>query len=489
MIIYLENYKYEFELKVLLQSLTDSSMIKFDHLENYHPAADDYLVFKRSKDKPESVICTGQLEGKSIEAVDPIRSYEKSDKSSYKRIFYTIFSKFFDKKLDWGILTGIRPTKLFNEYNGFFQDKEERNRVFAEDFFVSAKKTDLLSYIDDIRQEKLAHINQDNYSVYISVPFCPSKCSYCTFFSNDIKQKSHLTKAYIRALEEEMNLVLKTSWADGRQVDSLYFGGGTPSSLNLSDLDDLLETIDKIMDFSQIKEITFEAGRADTITLEKLKLIKSYGIDRISINPQTMVGRTLEAIGRNHGEEDIVRSFYQAREAGFDNINMDIILGLEDENLDDLNYTLSKILELKPDSVTMHSLALKRSSDLTKVISDNTKANQNKTVLDMTDFVYGQMKASGYHPYYLYRQKNTLGGQENIGFSLKGKESLYNIFIIEEYQHILAFGPGAVSRYVYPSENRMERVSNTKNLEEYINNIHKYANRKLEMQNEKNSKS
>lgn len=482
--IYLESFKYEYELKTLIQS-SEALKKTFVFLDLYSFSGQDdeaYMLFKRDEIDFTVIRCEYKLDFMNVILYDKIRQNEATEKNCYKRLFYQFLSKNYDFNLDWGILTGIRPTKLFHEYSLKYSDNAQRDIDFKNDFLVSDTKLRMLSQINEIQNVILRDIDKNNYSIYISVPFCPSKCSYCTFFSNDIHSKEKLTIPYIESLNKELSSVLDSKWVKNKKLDSIYFGGGTPSSLNLADLSLLLKTINDRVDFKAINEVTFEAGRPDTIDIEKLKLLKSFGINRISINPQTMVDDTLKAIGRNHSSAEIIKCFEDARAVGFDNINMDIILGLENETLEDVKYTLSRIFDLSPDSVTMHSLTLKKASDLTKKIDMATLKKQNQKVMKMTELVYSEMEKNGYAPYYLYRQKNTLGGQENIGFSKKGKESLYNIFIIEEYQNILSFGPGAISRYIFPYENRIERVSNTKNLEEYMENIDKYIKKKLEMQ-------
>lgn len=481
--IYIDNSQFEYEFTLLLNAFQLDHKVKIEVYKNKPEINEqDYCQISQSSLGKNCLDSKISLGGKVFTLQEDIRSYEKNSKNAYKRLLYKSLEFIGKENLSWGILTGIRPTKLYNEYSKRFENPIEASQAFSQDFLLSKEKVELLSKIEIVQKEKLKSIQQEDYSIYISVPFCPSKCNYCTFYSNDINKKAHLTKSYIEALKIELELVLKSSWAKNKKLVSLYFGGGTPSALKLDDLDFLLSTVHSVLNFKEIPEITFEAGRPDTLDRDKLELIKSYHINRISINPQTMVNSTLKLIGRNHSAEDIIRGYKLARSVGFDNINMDIILGLEQEDLSSLTYTLDQLFKLDPDSITVHSLALKKTSDLSKMIRQEDIARSNQVVASMTDYLHNQMEGHSYFPYYLYRQKNTLGGQENVGFSKKQKESLYNIFIIEEYQNILAFGPGAVTRYIYPEENRIERISNTKSLEEYIRNVDKYANKKLEMQ-------
>lgn len=472
MLVSLDNAKYEFELQNI--SLQYKRFESFVFKIGSEGARDASI---RLFEKNNVVICASNAGDEPVNFVDTKRSHEKSNKNAYKRVFYKFLQSTYKHSLDWGILTGIRPTKLFEEMSSYCSDREDVIKNFIDSYLVSSKKARVLEQINIIQTERLRSISQEDYSIYIGIPFCPSKCSYCTFFSNDISKKSGLVAPFLEALEKEIREVLKTDWAKSRNAISLYVGGGTPSSLSKDELRHFFEIISKYTDLSSIREITFEAGRPDTLDQDKLKLIRAYGIDRISINPQTMRSETLKKIGRSHSVEQIVSSFLSAKEIGFTNINMDIILGLEDEALADVRYTLQELLKLDPDSITVHSLALKKSSDLSKAITENERYRQSSEVIRMMGHVYSALDGI-YLPYYLYRQKNIMGGQENIGFAKKGKDSLYNMIIIEEYQNILAFGPGAISRFIYPKENRIEKTSNTKNLEFYIKNIDQFIERK-----------
>lgn len=479
--IYIDNIKYEYELKNIALQFSEC-MCNFhvitDILEVIEPKDQDYIVIHNIKDT-NNVECFGRINEQNIEVKEfPIFS-EKDLKNCYKRILYRILSEFYNMTLDWGILTGIRPTKIYRELYNSFGDENKTKQQFSQITLVSDIKTQILSQINSIEQKVLGSIDPNDFSIYISVPFCPTKCSYCTFFSNEITKKSHLVQTYLDTLSYELGKVLQHNWAKKRNITSLYIGGGTPSTLDHQNLLRFFQILSKNIDLSKIKEITFEAGRPDTIDIDKLKLIRSFGVDRISINPQSMVDDTLKKIGRMHSSDEIITAYNNAREVGFSNINMDLIIGLDNEQLADMQYSIQKVLKLDPDSITIHSLALKKASDLTKTISKELISDRSPIVSKIMEYIYTELSGR-YMPYYLYRQKNILGGQENVGFSKAEKESIYNILIIEEYQNILSFGPGGVSRFIYPKENRIERISNTKNLEEYIRNIDVYINKKFQ---------
>lgn len=479
--IYIDNVKYEYELNNIALQFSKCICrfyITTDTSEVFDTIDQDYIVIHSIK--PENmVVCYGKIEEHNITYKEFPIATEKDLKNCYKRILYKVLSSVTDTTLDWGILTGIRPTKIYRELNNFFSDKNKVEQLFSQSTLVSGKKAQILGQINSVEQTIIESINPNDFSIYISVPFCPTKCNYCTFFSNEIAKKSHLVQIYLDTLSYELSKVLQHDWSKKRNITSLYIGGGTPSVLDHQNLLRFLQIISEHIELSKVKEITFEAGRPDTIDIDKLNLIRSFGINRISINPQTMVDETLKKIGRMHSSDEIINAYYNARKVGFSNINMDLIIGLDNEQFSDIQYSIQKVLELAPDSITIHSLALKKASDLTKTVSKELIADRSSIVSGIMDYIYTELSA-GYIPYYLYRQKNILGGQENVGFSKIGKESIYNILIIEEYQNILSFGPGGVSRFVYPKENRIERISNTKNLEEYIRSIDVYIDKKFQ---------
>lgn len=482
MILYVDQEKYIYELSTLTAMLPHyTEKIQILPLAEKPLNEDVYICFVEDSDNSNQVQMIS-VEGHRHEVkFDALKAGEETLKNSYKRLLYRFLEQQYGFHSDWGILTGIRPSKFYSQMRGILQSDQQVQAHFIENLFLSSEKASVLSCVDHAQKSALSSVSRDSFSVYISVPFCPSRCNYCTFFSNRVDQKKHLIPSYIRSLESELERALKSEWAKSRSIDTLYIGGGTPSSLDNSDLGMMLRMLDRYLNLSKIKEVTFEAGRPDTITQDKLRLIHSFGINRISINPQSMNDHTLERIGRQHSSSQIKEAYRAARSVDFQNINMDIILGLEDESLEDLQNTLDELMEMQPDSITMHSLALKKASDLSKIYDRTVLSDQNENVRSMANACYQKLNAAGYKPYYLYRQKNILGGQENVGFARPNRHSIYNMVIIEEYQHILAFGPGAVSRFVYPDENRIERVANTKNLEEYIRNTDVYTNKKLEM--------
>lgn len=406
----------------------------------------------------------------------------KDDKSKYKNTFkrelYQILSHTTKKELPWGILTGIRPTKLVYEMLEKGLEEDTIRQHMAKEYLCRDDKLRMSYRIAKRELELLQDIDyQNGYSLYIGIPFCPSTCLYCSFTSYSIERFQNYVEDYLNALEKE--IVYGAGCFPKKKLTTVYFGGGTPTTLTAGQLDRLLDTVKKHFDFTHVREFCVEAGRPDSITREKLEVLKKHGVDRISINPQSMQQKTLDLIGRKHTVEEIVEAFQLARETGHENINMDLIIGLPGENLEDVEKTLASIQELDPDSITVHTLALKRAARL-NIEKENYKDLRASDVTDMMEATMRYAKENNYLPYYLYRQKNMADNLENIGYARYGKEGLYNILIMEEQQTILALGAGAMSKFVFHKENRIERVDNVKSVTDYISRIDEMINRKKE---------
>ena len=315
-------------------------------------------------------------------------------------------------------------------------------------------------------------VDEDKISLYVSIPFCPTKCLYCSFPSHPLAKFGKLRDSYLEKLIYEAKGLGELIKLQGKSIETLYIGGGTPTALDAEQLDFLIKSLFEIFDLEQLEEFTVEAGRPDSITREKLEVLKRNNVTRISINPQTMNQDTLDKIGRNHTVQDIVDCFFLARELGFDNINMDLILGLPGETPDMVENTMKEIVKLNPENVTVHTLALKRASDLNINIEDyKSDLTSYNNMIRMIEISQKYMSMHEYFPYYLYRQKHMLGNLENIGYSKDGRECLYNMQIMEEMQSNYAIGAGAVSKFVYLKENRIERVDDVKNVEIYIDRV------------------
>ena len=401
-------------------------------------------------------------------------------KRKVKRQVYRVLSKYTGQEMPWGILTGIRPAKIVHEMLDRDLKRDHILEQLSDYYFVSRNKAKLLYDVALSEKVILDESKSDTVSIYIGIPFCPTRCLYCSFTSNPVKKYEKMVGSYISALVKEIKSVGRMLVDRKLKVQSIYIGGGTPTAIDVRHLDELLREIETTFCMEDVQEYTLEAGRPDSISEEKLKLIAKSRASRISINPQTMRDETLVRIGRSHTSADIIEAFELARKLGFNNINMDIIAGLPGENLNDFLYTLDEINKLAPESITVHTMSVKRASRLNteKYSYDMTDGAE---VAKMVDAANEIITKTGLKPYYLYRQKNILGNLENIGYSKSGSESVYNIQIMEERQTILALAAGATTKVVYPQENRIERIFNVKSVEEYISRVDEMIQRKENM--------
>lgn len=372
----------------------------------------------------------------------------------------------------WGIQTGIRPTKMVREFLDAGLSEDEVRKLLCGEYWIEPQKIELCINIAKKEQRIINASIENGISLYIGIPFCPTRCLYCSFISSSAQSTWKYIPLYIDALIEEMKYT--KDLIKGRKIETIYIGGGTPTTLSEALLEKLLCAIDEFFDLSYLKEYTVEAGRPDTITREKLKIIKRHGISRLSINPQTMNQETLDKIGRKHTPKDIVDAFKMAREEGFNSINADIIVGLPGEDVAMFNNTLSELIPLSPESITVHTMYIKRASRLKEELFKHDL--QDVPAPKMLSIANSFMLRHGYSPYYMYRQKSTLGNLENIGFSKEGHEGLYNVYIMEEMQTIIAMGAGATSKIV--NKDKIERIFNIKDPLLYIDRIDEIKHRK-----------
>lgn len=396
-------------------------------------------------------------------------------RNEIKQLLYRTLSEHTGKSLPWGTLTGIRPTKIAM---GLLEDGKEAAEIqsyMQEVYYASAEKSRLSVEIAKREKEILADIHyQDGYSLYIGIPFCPTTCLYCSFTSYPICLWKGRVADYLTALEKEMEATAEI--LRGKVLDSVYIGGGTPTTLEAEELERLLTKLRQTFDLSMVQEFTVEAGRADSITEDKLLVLKKHGVTRISVNPQTMKPETLKLIGRQHTVEQVVDAFHLARKCGFTNINMDLILGLPGEVEADVRYTAEAVRSLAPDSLTVHSLAIKKGSRLNQWIEENGISTIQNTD-EMMQLAAQAAKQLQMQPYYLYRQKNMSGNFENVGYARAGCYGIYNILIMEEKQTIAALGAGSITKRVY-SDGRIERCDNVKEVALYIDKIDELIERK-----------
>jgi len=370
----------------------------------------------------------------------------------------------------WGILTGMRPGKLLNIMRQLDLKREIQDEILQNYYLLAPSKISLLRRVQEVQEPYLQAFCETSRkaALYLTIPFCPSRCFYCSFPAHFPASKNQeLIPGYLQALSQEIRLTAEMLQEKGIALDSVYIGGGTPTVLDPSQLAALLETIESCFRPARGIEYTVEGGRPETLSLEKLNILKHYGVNRLCINPQSMQEKTLRAIGRCHGIRDIIDSYTLARQIAGWSINMDLIIGLPEESAPEIFDSVQKILQLKPDNITIHALSLKRGSSAWEI---NYSHNTGRDWVKLTGDIDRELSAVGYHPYYLYRQKNIVGNLENIGFSLPGKECRYNIAIIEEKQNVIGLGAGAVSK-IFQTVSRHENIYNAKDPVTYGRNI------------------
>lgn len=481
--IYMEECRYSYEVHALIKNFYPQQFIVTKSVSAFQEACaavTEEIVDRIKIELSDKEIDISFFENEiSILNKNAAVLENETYKNQLKIILYELLIKRKGKMLDWGTLTGVRPTKVFMS---LMEDRSltynEVERKMMHSYLCSSEKIRLGYQITKKELELLDGIDYKNgYSIYIGIPFCPTTCLYCSFTSFSAKKYHTYIEDYLVSLFKEMDFA--KDCIKNRKLTTIYIGGGTPTALDEDNLEKLLKKVTETFDFSFVKEFTVEAGRPDSITIEKLRLLKQYGVGRISINPQTMKEETLVRIGRSHSVLQVKEAFALARAAGHDNINMDLIAGLPGETLEDIKETLNELKAMNPDSITVHSLVTKRAARL----NQEEKQEVPQNVDEMTELAREFALTEGYLPYYMYRQKNAQGSgsganQENIGYARPGKEGIYNILIMEEKHTILALGAGATSKFVFQGENRMERIENVKSLLDYIGRTDEMIERK-----------
>lgn len=394
----------------------------------------------------------------------------------YAQVLYGLLVKQTGFTPPWGMLTGVRPIKLLRSLCEKMSEEAALDKL-RQDYFVSEEKLELARRTYAIETPLLNTCTADSFSLYISVPFCPTRCAYCSFVSQTVAQAKHLIPDYVELLVKEIGITAEMVRQLGLKLDTVYMGGGTPTTFSAEQLARVLAAVCDGFDMGNVREFTVEAGRPDTVTEEKLLAIKQAGVSRISINPQTMHDEILENIGRRHTVAQTVEAFKMARKIGFDDINMDIIAGLYGDTVDGFMKTVDDVIGLEPDGITVHTLSMKRASDIVIDGKANYSAN-NSECAEMLRNANTKLVSAGYSPYYLYRQTRMLGNLENVGWSKKGNEGLYNIYIMDETHTILGVGAGAVTKLCKPGSTHIERVFNYKFPYEYISRFDVLMERK-----------
>lgn len=398
---------------------------------------------------------------------------EDNIKDIIKKVIFEELQKLTGDYYPWGTLVGIRPSKIALKHLVEGKSESEIIEIFKEKHDTSKDKAELCIKVANF-EEKFVNKDEKNIAIYVGMAFCPTRCLYCSFASNPINGNKKLVNPYLESLSYEIEEMKKYVDERGLTIETVYFGGGTPTAVGDSEFEDIMTKIyNSFVKNRELKEFTVECGRPDSITLHKLESMKKYDVTRISINPQTMNDDTLKMIGRGHNSADVIEKFEMARKLGFNDINMDMIIGLPGEGLEEAKHTAREIKKLSPDSLTVHGLSLKRGSIMYEnfILKKGLGLKPQEEVMKMYEESKSLSEELDLHPYYMYRQKNMVGNMENVGYAKEGKECIYNIQMIEDKQTIIAIGADAVSKVVFLEEDRIERFANIKDLREYSNRI------------------
>lgn len=467
--LYFDNtaYQYAYELERLIRNFSLPHRLEF--YTDKTPHGTDYAYFCADNGKLSVTVSDNDTVYKESSDVCELSDYE----NELCRLLCRCMERHGHAPLPWGILTGVRPVKYIRS---IYETRDNAEKYLRNSLLVSDKKIQLANDVIRIQKPVLDSLDLKKISLYVSIPFCPSRCSYCSFISASGEGALKLIDDYFGLLLKELDIYADIVKRFSLKVDTVYIGGGTPTTLSASQLDRLIDKLGEF-DIANIREFTAEAGRPDTITEDKLRALKNGGVRRISINPQSMNDSVLEAVGRRHTVKQVCEAFDIARKVGFDCINSDIIAGLPAETEHSFEASLQQLCKLSPENITVHTLSLKRSSALFRQFGNNI----GKGAKYMTDTAYDMLCEKGYFPYYLYRQKNIADNLENIGYCKDGCESIYNICIMEDVQTILAAGCGASTK-LYDGKN-VSRVINYKYPYEYISRFALMNERKRDIEN------
>ena len=474
MLIILNNLESHYEIEQLTRMYTkELSVVHGTKEENLTADTADWIWVSKG-DRIDISLCYG---GKSCH--DSIDADENEEKMYLDicAVLYRMYTDAFGKKMAWGMLTGVRPVRLMRKLYAKYGDIDAVCNLLKDRYFVTDEKIKLCREIFSLQKNIIDKCTPKDYSLYISIPFCPTRCSYCSFVSVGSTGATKLMGEYVDKLCDEIRYTAQTVQKAGLNLKTIYIGGGTPTAVSADQLRQIMQTVKDNFDLTKAEEYTVEAGRPDCTTKEKLQVIKELGADRVSINPQTFSDDVLRAIGRKHSHQDFIDCYNMAREIGFKTINTDLIAGLPLDTVEGFENSLRGCIELGAENITVHTLTLKRASNIVV----NREDNRYSDVAQMLE-KSSMLADSGYVPYYMYRQKSTLQSLENVGYSQIGHESLYNIYIMEEIQTIISCGAGGVTKVVGP-DGELRRIYNYKYPTEYIKDFDTILRRKDEVIN------
>lgn len=482
--LYLIGHDYRYAAEQMLLTLFPDERPEYP---DGRPTGDRAELRLMSGTKVTTVTCVLVYHGQTANGRTSVPNGELTDpaekdrrlQGAVKRAFYRAAMGIGLPRRPWGMLTGVRPGKLMTPLLAQGLNDAQAARQFERQYDVSPARADLVVRTAHATLRAMESLGEKDVCLYVGIPFCPTRCAYCSFVSQSVEKSMALVPEFLQALAREIAATAAAVRKAGLRVVSLYIGGGTPTTLSARQLDALCTQLAAAFDLSALREFTVEAGRPDTITADKLQVLRAHRVDRISVNPQTLDDRVLDTIGRRHTAQDIYDALRLVRETGGFAVNMDLIAGLPGDTPDGFRATLEQVLALAPENVTVHTLSRKRGSNL---MAQDAPIPDGAAVGEMLDFAGIVLPRAGYAPYYLYRQKFMSGGFENVGWTRPGQENLYNICIMEELCSILAMGGGASTKLVRPNGGRLERHIDPKYPTEYIANIDRICAAKAELE-------
>lgn len=480
MLLYLLEHTYKYECEKVCRIYFPTEKIIFAENADVPANGDDKLVFTSVEKNGGDLIflCRALINGRELSGEARIKASdcpEDSDREKeLARVMTGVLTELTGLVPPWGILTGVRPSKLMRKYISDLGG-EKAKELFTSYLKVTPPKAQLAFNVAEAENECVALSEPDSFSLYVSIPFCPTRCSYCSFVSHSIESAKKLIPDYVRLLCEEIRQTAEIAEKLKLRLETVYIGGGTPTALSAADLEKICAALNAAFNMTSAREFTVEAGRPDTIDREKLSVLKAAGVSRISINPQTFSDEVLNNIGRRHTAADALEKYALARSLGFDNINMDFIAGLPGDTPEGFKRSLDTAAELAPENITVHTLALKSASALVTSESFGKACGETE---EMVNYANTALYAAGYSPYYMYRQSKSVGNLENVGWSIPNRICLYNVYMMEEIHTVLACGGGAVTKLKSPYDSSVERIYNFKYPYEYIGRFAEQSDRK-----------
>lgn len=472
--IYIKNHPFHYEIENIARLFfpyEKLEVVKFNE-EDVVDFENPYILTEISNDISVSINFSEYQDSETIQKVTD----EKENERLICSVLFKLLTKYTGITMPWGMITGVRPVKYFRNIKEQSGEKEAVD-YFKNSYFVTDEKLSLAKVTEKYERAILDSSKENSFSLYVSIPFCPSRCSYCSFVSQSVQRTKHLIEPYVDLLCKEIEYTGKIAKENNLFLETVYIGGGTPTTLNPNQLKRMITSINNSFDMTTCREFTVEAGRPDTITAEKLQVLKDNGVTRISINPQTLNDSVLEKIGRKHSASLALDMFDLSSNYNFDCRNADLIAGLPTDTVESFSNSLDKIIEKNLENITVHTLSIKRSADYTEQGLTTNKEDALRTG-EMLKYAEDKLFENGYVPYYLYRQSRMVGNFENVGWSKVGKEGLYNVFIMDETHSILACGAGAVTKLKNHKTGNLERIFNYKFPYEYIDHFDEIINRK-----------